>query len=65
MVAAFKKKNTLEQTGFALVDSGFTHCNRLYTEQWGHDNGVTRQWGHPLAVLSQEHKQNTRHSAIK
>lgn len=30
MVAAFKKKNTLMQTGFALTDDGFTYCNKLY-----------------------------------
>lgn len=30
MVAAFKKKNTLEQTGFALVDGGFTYHNKIY-----------------------------------
>ena len=30
MVAAFKKKNTLEQTGFALTDDGFTYCNKMY-----------------------------------
>ena len=30
MVAAFKKKNTLEQTGFALSDGGFTYCNKPY-----------------------------------
>ena len=30
MVAAFKKKNTLEQTGFALTDDGFTYCNKSY-----------------------------------
>lgn len=30
MVAAFKKKNTLEQTGFSLTDDGFTHCNKFY-----------------------------------
>lgn len=30
MVAAFKKKHTLEQTGFALVDGGFTYCDRTY-----------------------------------
>lgn len=30
MVAAFKRKNTLEQTGFALTDSGFTYFNKLY-----------------------------------
>lgn len=30
MVAAFKKKNTLEQTGFALTDVGFRYCNELY-----------------------------------
>ncbi len=31
MVAAFKKKNTLEQTGFALSDGGFTYYNSLYS----------------------------------
>lgn len=30
MVAAIKKKNTLEQTGFSLVDDGFTYCNKIY-----------------------------------
>ena len=30
MVAAFRKKNTLEQTGFALADGGFTYCNKPY-----------------------------------
>lgn len=30
MVAAFKKKNTLEQTGFTLSDVGFMYCNKLY-----------------------------------
>lgn len=30
MVAAFKKKNTLEQTGFALADGGFTYCGKPY-----------------------------------
>jgi hypothetical protein len=30
MVAAFKKKNTLEQTRFSLVDGGFTYCNKNY-----------------------------------
>lgn len=30
MVATFKKKNTLEKTGFALVDGGFTYCNKFY-----------------------------------
>jgi len=30
MVAASKKKNTLEQTGFALTDDGFTYCNKSY-----------------------------------
>ncbi len=30
MVAAFKKKNTLEQTGLALVDGGFTYSNKIY-----------------------------------
>lgn len=30
MVAAFKKKNTLEQTGFSLIDDGFTYCNKIY-----------------------------------
>ena len=39
MVAAFKKKNTLEQTGFALVDGGFTYCNKIY---WFEDVIETR-----------------------
>lgn len=30
MVAAFKKKNTLEITGFALVDDGFIYCNKKF-----------------------------------
>lgn len=30
MVAAFKKKNTLEQTGFTLTDCGFMYSNKLY-----------------------------------
>ena len=30
MVAASKKKNTLEQTGFALVEGGFAYCNKIY-----------------------------------
>ncbi len=30
MVAAVKKKNTIEQTGFALVDDGFTYRNKVY-----------------------------------
>lgn len=30
MVAAFKKKNTLEQTGFSLTDAGFTYNNKIY-----------------------------------
>ena len=30
MVASFKKKNTLEQTEFALVDGGFTYRNKIY-----------------------------------
>ncbi len=30
MVASFKKKNTLAQTGFALVDGGFTYRNNSY-----------------------------------
>lgn len=30
MVAAFNKKNTLDQTGFALVDGGFKYCNKIY-----------------------------------
>jgi len=30
MVAAFKKKHTLEQTGFALTDGGFTYCQNFY-----------------------------------
>jgi hypothetical protein len=30
MVAPFKKKNTLEQTGFALVDGGFIYRNKVY-----------------------------------
>ena len=31
MVAPFKKKNTLEQTGFALVDGGFIYRNKVYS----------------------------------
>lgn len=30
MVAAFKKKNTLEITGFALVNDGFIYRNKVY-----------------------------------
>ena len=30
MVAAFKKKNTIEETGFNLVAEGFTYRNRQY-----------------------------------
>lgn len=30
MVAAFKKKNTIEETGFNLVPAGFTYRNRSY-----------------------------------
>jgi hypothetical protein len=30
MVAALNKKNTLDQTGFALVDGGFAYRNRTY-----------------------------------
>lgn len=30
MVAAFKKKNTIEQTGFNLVPDGFSYRNRQY-----------------------------------
>ena len=56
MVAAFKKKNTLEQTGFALVDGGFSYCNKDYRFEDVIETRILRSvLEHKIILVGSEH----------